>query len=642
MRKIKKIVFSTALTSALLLSSACTQAPTATYYSVSVQECQNGTVFVQEDRIMKNGGVEISILPQDGFILQKLTINGEEVKVYNDSYYLYGIDENVSVEAKFVSKYVKVSFESENGEKDSEKTYCYGEKYGELLSPQPIAGKRFVGWYTEEENGELITENSVVETLNGHTLYARWEDFSEEEKETLRPYSVTFTLYDSLAEKYGVTFHTDAEPYYPVVQISQNSGFSNARILECETVFWQNHYVNMTVLDDLEFDTEYFYRVGDPYADVWGDIANFETRAEGQTDASFVFVSDSQQTKKNANMGIEICDLAKVLKDATERFPQTNFIAHGGDFVNYGGDQSYWKEMLGDINEYVTKYPMVVATGNHEEVYSYANGIMDLMPMMFNINTEDRDSSYGQYYSFDYGLMHFVVLASNDSYRDSSRAYTQAQLNWLRADLEQNKQSGKTKWTVVLVHEGAIIPSYSFKEPVERPTVSGYYTVNQTTPIFREYGVDLVLHGHDHYTHSTYPLGYEANSEELIKIVTKETVSVSYDGETVAEYTDYQSGVQGTVFHEVGCAGRGWNTYYDVKDLQTNLEKYVYFRYMGSGGAGLLFENDPLAYSMYDYIEVSENKLVVRTYAVNYETEYDYTVENGTRSKLVDGFILNK
>ena len=48
-----------------------------------------------------------------------------------------------------------------------------GKKYGELPTANRT-GYTFVGWYTEKEAGENITENDVVKEEFDHTLYAQW------------------------------------------------------------------------------------------------------------------------------------------------------------------------------------------------------------------------------------------------------------------------------------------------------------------------------------------------------------------------------------------------------------------------------------------------------------------------------------
>ena len=69
---------------------------------------------------------------------------------------------------------VEVSFEPNGGNLDPlTKTVTFGGEYGEL--PVPVReGCRFKGWYTEPNGGTKITETSVVENGEAHTLYARW------------------------------------------------------------------------------------------------------------------------------------------------------------------------------------------------------------------------------------------------------------------------------------------------------------------------------------------------------------------------------------------------------------------------------------------------------------------------------------
>jgi hypothetical protein len=88
----------------------------------------------------------------------------------------------------------------------------------------------------------------------------------------------------------------------------------------------------------------------------------------------------------------------------------------------------------------------------------------------------------GLYWSFDYGPMHVAMLDQYTSYSVGS-----AQYDWLQADLSA---SGKL-WKVVVLHE----PGWS----------SGGGHSNNTTiqndlqPLFQQYGVSLVLGGHNHY-----------------------------------------------------------------------------------------------------------------------------------------------
>ena len=58
------------------------------------------------------------------------------------------------------------------------KTVTYGQAYGaDGVWPTPTKeGFTFIGWYTEETGGMLITANHVVNRRENHTLYAHWSD----------------------------------------------------------------------------------------------------------------------------------------------------------------------------------------------------------------------------------------------------------------------------------------------------------------------------------------------------------------------------------------------------------------------------------------------------------------------------------
>ena len=67
-----------------------------------------------------------------------------------------------------------VAFDPNGGTVSEERKDCYfGEKIGEL----PVPTRRyydFVGWYTEVEGGELLTEDSALPGNDNITLYAHW------------------------------------------------------------------------------------------------------------------------------------------------------------------------------------------------------------------------------------------------------------------------------------------------------------------------------------------------------------------------------------------------------------------------------------------------------------------------------------
>ena len=83
--------------------------------------------------------------------------------------------ETHTIYAHWKAAQVKVSFDANGGTvATSYKTVDFGSEYGQL--PVPMwDGYTFDGWYTEKTGGEKITEESIVDTVENHTLYAHWK-----------------------------------------------------------------------------------------------------------------------------------------------------------------------------------------------------------------------------------------------------------------------------------------------------------------------------------------------------------------------------------------------------------------------------------------------------------------------------------
>ncbi len=90
-----------------------------------------------------------------------------------------------------------------------------------------------------------------------------------------------------------------------------------------------------------------------------------------------------------------------------------------------------------------------------------------------------------EYYSFDYGNVHFIALATEIPYDINSPQY-----NFVKNDLEAVCQNPMIKWIVVYSYR----PQYS--SPSEHP---GNRELRDTFhPLFQKYSVDLVLQAHNH------------------------------------------------------------------------------------------------------------------------------------------------
>ena len=136
------------------------------------------------------------------------------------------------------------------------------------------------------------------------------------------------------------------------------------------------------------------------------------------------------------------------------------------------------------------------------------------------------------YYSFDYGKVHFLVMASESPYANASDQY-----NFVKQDLEETANKKDVNWIIVTSYK----PFYSSpsKHTGEKELRSVYH------PLFEKYGVDLVLHAHNHNYQRTYPISFNPNdgSEPIVKHNFT---------------TDYNDHTGGTIFAIVGTGGESF------------------------------------------------------------------------------------
>jgi hypothetical protein len=156
-------------------------------------------------------------------------------------------------------------------------------------------------------------------------------------------------------------------------------------------------------------------------------------------------------------------------------------LLHDGDFVNAGLTESDWATQFFDpamlnTREMLANIPLNGAQGNHER---QVNGGQNEGWLYLKYWPYPYVAAY--YWSFDYGPAHIVVVDNYDSYAPGS-----AQYNWLVNDLSSTTKN----WKFLLFHT----PGYSAGGHADVADVRTYIQ-----PLCEQYGVQLVLNGHNHY-----------------------------------------------------------------------------------------------------------------------------------------------
>ncbi|MGE5781657.1 MAG: metallophosphoesterase [Nitrososphaerales archaeon] len=158
------------------------------------------------------------------------------------------------------------------------------------------------------------------------------------------------------------------------------------------------------------------------------------------------------------------------------------------DLVISTGDMSYEKgaTCFNDIVKPISQ-KLKISLGNHD---MEEDGTKELQESYFSHYNLSQS-----FYSFNYKNTHFIIL---DSYIEPTTSSEQYQ--FVKKDLENSSKSSNIDWIIVALHE----PFYT--NPGRHPPHTEFANIYH--PLFDQYGVDLVLAGHNHWYERTVPLKY--------------------------------------------------------------------------------------------------------------------------------------
>jgi uncharacterized protein (TIGR03382 family) len=165
------------------------------------------------------------------------------------------------------------------------------------------------------------------------------------------------------------------------------------------------------------------------------------------------------------------------------------FIAMGDNAYTSGTEAEIQNNLFIPMADLLAEVPLFSVAGNHEYVTNQSQPYLD------NLYLPTSPSGGERYYSFDWGHVHFVALDSSCAIGLASkeRCTLAAQKAWLEKDLSSNRAD----WTVVFFHHPPWSSGAHGSQLVMR---------REFGPLFEQYGVDLVLTGHDHNYERSRPM----------------------------------------------------------------------------------------------------------------------------------------
>ena len=272
------------------------------------------------------------------------------------------------------------------------------------------------------------------------------------------------------------------------------------------------NYLHAVILTDLTPNTKYEYRVG--YSDKRSQWHDLKTAGKGEFKALIFPDSQSNDYRGWAN-------LAQAASKANQ---DAGFFINMGDLVDNGEDHTQWRAWFDSVQGMIDKIPVAPLLGNHE---TYDLNWKIRMPLaylnLFALPANGSQERKNQYYSYDYGDVHFIVLNTQMAEMEQFQpGLLEAQTEWFKNDVAKTNK----KWKVVLMHKDVL--TYAFKNKEGRQ--AGISDIGRAfMPLFDQYGVDVVLTAHLHtYRNRGHIQNFERNARGPLYILTGVAGNVRY------------------------------------------------------------------------------------------------------------------
>jgi predicted phosphodiesterase len=248
----------------------------------------------------------------------------------------------------------------------------------------------------------------------------------------------------------------------------------------------QSFYVNKAVLQKLNSDTYYYYKVGSNETG-WSMIYRFRTSPRAGTGNKIVVGVWSDTQNNTGNLKFERTD--SIVKQL--RKEEYSFTIHNGDLVENGSVVKSWSDLFNVTQPVNARSPLMSVTGNHDvNNDSTSSGFQKPFPVFYEVmNLPGNQLNY----SFDYGNAHFIAINSGWAegaakvgkvlFERNSEEY-----KWLEKDLKKARKNKRIRWIILYSH----YPVYSY----------GFSHIpawqSHLKPLVDKYKVDIYLAGHRH------------------------------------------------------------------------------------------------------------------------------------------------
>lgn len=320
-------------------------------------------------------------------------------------------------------------------------------------------------------------------------VYAQQSDIHRDLPSAV-PDRIVLNVTEDISTSMAVTWRTATTTENGKAQIveadANPASFTTAREIKASTQYvsyggLEANYHSVT-FDELKAGTGYAYRVGDE--EEWSEWFQFTTAGKRDEKLSFLYFGDVQSNIKPM--------WSRVVREAFRTVPEARMALFAGDLVNRANRDVEWGDWFSSGGFMYAMLPIMPTPGNHDhgDTEQGEDLISVFWQPQFTLPENGPRGLEESCYYVDVQGTRFISL--NTERYQVSKVDRKSQRAWLESLLTDNPN----KWTCILMHH----PVYSTKENRDNKEIR-----QDLKPLFDQYGVDLVLQGHDH----TYARGME-------------------------------------------------------------------------------------------------------------------------------------
>jgi hypothetical protein len=238
-----------------------------------------------------------------------------------------------------------------------------------------------------------------------------------------------------------------------------------------------------------------------------------------------MFLGDIQVAESTE---VDFAAWGKLVQAAYERNPGLAFALQAGDIVESGINAEQWEAFLTNAEPVFSKVPFFPTNGNHES--NFLSGKPELYLETFDLPLNGPDGFEEEFYSFDYGNTHVIVL--NSWVFSGEQKITDADFDALDAWFALDLAASGATWKIALTH----VPLYEVHSDATSTKAREHWLGT-----LEKYGVDVLFVGHQHVYSRLKPLIDGIEDEDGLTQIMVNSGLKFYDSadETLAERTIY-------------------------------------------------------------------------------------------------------